>query len=102
MSIVCLALLYFLTGSKHDVLAVIGLGIFGGAYVLEVVNWRCPSCNRRLLGKRSNYTLCPHCQVRLGEPGRGAILTREFLILLVVLILVTLVAFLLLDFVALQ
>lgn len=40
--------------------------------------------------------------VRLGEPGRGAISTRQFLILFLVLILVTLAAFLLLDFAALQ
>ena len=102
VSVVLLAFLYFLTGSKHDGLAFIGLGIFGVMCVLEVVNWRCPSCNQRLLGKYGDYKFCPHCQVRLGEPGRGAISTRQFLVLFLVLILVTLAAFLLLDFAALQ
>jgi hypothetical protein len=100
VSVGCLALLYFLTGSKHGVLAVIGLGIFGGVYVLEMVNWRCPSCNHRLLGKYGDYRICPYCHVRLGEPGRGAISTRQFLTLFLVLILVTLAAFWLLDFAA--
>ena len=102
VSFALLAFLYFLTGSKHDGLAFIGLGIFGVVCVLEVVNWRCPSCNQRLPGKYGDYKFCPHCQVRLGEPGRGAISTRQFLILFLVLILVTLAAFLLLDFAALQ
>jgi hypothetical protein len=99
-SLICLALLYFLTGSKHGVLPVIGLGILGGMYALEVVNWRCPSCNRRLLGKYGDYKFCPYCHVRLGEPGRGAISTRQFLALFLVLILVTLAAFWLFDLAA--
>jgi hypothetical protein len=102
ISFVFLALFYFLADTKHGVLGIIGLGIFGGVYVLEVVNWRCPSCNQRLLGKHADYKFCPHCRVRLGEPGRGAISTRQFLILFLVLTLVTLAAFLLFDFAALQ
>ena len=97
VSFVSLALLYFLTDARHGLLGVIGLGIFGGVAVLEVVNWRCPACNKRLLGKRDDYKFCPHCQVRLGEPGRGAISTRQFLILFLVLTLVTLAAFWLFD-----
>ena len=100
VSFACLALLYFLTGSKHGVLVVIGLGIFGGVYVLEVANWRCPSCNQHLRGKYGDYKFCPYCHARLGEPGRGAISTRRFLVLFLVLILVTLAAFWLLDFAA--
>lgn len=96
VSVACLALFYFLTGSKHDVLGGIGLGILGGMYVLDRVNWRCPSCNQRLGGKYGNYTCCPHCHVRLGEPGR-VVSTRQFLILFLVLTLVTLAVFLLLD-----
>jgi predicted lysophospholipase L1 biosynthesis ABC-type transport system permease subunit len=102
VSFACLALLYFLTGSKYSVLAVIGLGIFGGVCVLEVANWRCPSCNQRLRGKYGDYTSCPYCHVRLGELVREAISTRQFLVLFLVLILVTLATFWLLSFVASQ
>lgn len=102
VSFVSLALLYFLTGAKLGALVVMGLGILLGGYVLEVVNWRCPSCKQRLLGKYGDYKFCPHCKVRLGEPGRGAISTRQFLILFLILTLVTLAVFLLLDLAALR
>jgi hypothetical protein len=97
-SVVSLALLYFLTGSKHGALPLIGLGILGGGYVLETVYWRCPSCDRRLLGKYGNYTFCPHCHVRLGDLRRGAISTRQFLIVFPILALVALAALMLLSY----
>ena len=102
VSVASLALLYFLTGSRHGVLPLIGLGILGGGYVLETLNWRCPSCEQRLLGKFGNHTFCPHCHVRLGEPGRGTASTRQFLIVFLIMALATLAAFVLLQYAAPQ
>ena len=48
-------------------------------------------------GSYDDYKFCPHCQVCLGEPGRGAISTRQVLILFLVLTVMTLAVFWLFD-----
>lgn len=90
VSFLLLGLIYSVTGAKHGVLPCIGLGIFVCVSVLDRMNWRCPSCDKRL-GRYGGYGRCPHCGVYLGEPGRGTISTGQFLIVFLLLAIVTVV-----------